>query len=109
LFSTLDVCFNEALQLKYTVVKDIIAYNNRNTFKQVIENTEEHVNNSSISGRSEIEALCEGRDRRYPERTGLPSPIMRGSICTPFSPIWTFFPEISPLNLPGSTKYSGTF
>lgn len=38
LFSTLAVCFNEALQLKYTVVKDMIAYNNRNTFKQVIEN-----------------------------------------------------------------------
>ena len=38
LFSTLAFGFNEALQLKYNVVKDMIAFNNRNTFKQLIEN-----------------------------------------------------------------------
>lgn len=37
-FSALAFGFNEALQLKFTVVKDMIAFKNRNSFKQVIEN-----------------------------------------------------------------------
>lgn len=38
LFSTLAFGYNEAVQLKYTVVKDILAFKNKNTFKQAIEN-----------------------------------------------------------------------
>lgn len=38
LFSTLAFGFNEAVQLKYTIVKDMIVFKNRNTFKQAIEN-----------------------------------------------------------------------
>ncbi len=38
LFSALAFGFNDALQLKYTVVKDMIAFNNKHTFKQLIEN-----------------------------------------------------------------------
>jgi hypothetical protein len=38
LFSTLIFGFNEALKLKYTVVKNMIAFKNRDAFKQVVEN-----------------------------------------------------------------------
>ncbi len=38
LFSTLAFGFNEAIQLKYTIVKDILNFKNKNTFKQIIEN-----------------------------------------------------------------------
>ena len=38
LFSALTFGFSEALQLKYTVVKDILAVKNENNFKKVIEN-----------------------------------------------------------------------
>lgn len=38
LFSTLAFGFNKAVQLKYNVVKDIVVFKSKNTFKQVIEN-----------------------------------------------------------------------
>jgi Fe-S-cluster containining protein len=38
LFSVLAFGFNEAVQLKYTVVRDILAFKDKNTFKQALEN-----------------------------------------------------------------------
>jgi hypothetical protein len=38
LFSALAFGFNEALQLKYTVVRNYLIFKNEDTFKKVIEN-----------------------------------------------------------------------
>jgi hypothetical protein len=37
LFSAIAFGFNEAVKLKYTVVRDILYFNNKNIFKQIIE------------------------------------------------------------------------